>query len=243
MVAALTGCGVPAAYVEHGDRGAVDRSGRDKSLDFANWPLYIDTGDDDATRRPTLDAFSERTGISVRYTEEINDNDEFFGKISPALMNHQETGRDVIVVSDWMAARFVRLDWVQEMASRSRGTSRRRRGRRLPRSGTRSWDSEEPRRPAALRFAVPGVPGVPGLASVPTQAEEYGDAVRHSESGPRQPPLRTARSASIRLVVIESTPRSTSRRMVCLVSAVQAETSMPSAWTRSVSSRLTRPKR
>lgn len=115
-LAALAGCGVPAAYVEPGDRAAADdRSERDRSLQFANWPLYIDTDDENESRRPTLDSFTGRTGISVRYTEEINDNDEFFGKISPALMNRQETGRDLIVISDWMAARFVRLGWVQEM--------------------------------------------------------------------------------------------------------------------------------
>lgn len=86
--AALAGCGVPAAFVEPGDRSGPDSSDSDRSLHFANWPLYIDTDDEDESRRPTLDAFSRRTGISVTYTEEINDNDEFFGKISPALMNH-----------------------------------------------------------------------------------------------------------------------------------------------------------
>ncbi|QLE74216.1 spermidine/putrescine ABC transporter substrate-binding protein [Streptomyces rectiverticillatus] len=113
--AALAGCGVPAAYVEPADRAGEDRSSRDKSLVFANWPLYIDVDEDDPQKRPTLDAFEKRSGISVKYTEEINDNDEFFGKVSPALMNHQETGRDLIVVSDWMASRYVRLGWVQEM--------------------------------------------------------------------------------------------------------------------------------
>ncbi|MEV8589877.1 spermidine/putrescine ABC transporter substrate-binding protein [Streptomyces sp. NPDC051180] len=113
--ALLAGCGVPAAYVDEGDRAGRDLSARDRVVDFANWPLYIDTDDEDTSQRPTLNAFRERTGISVRYTEEINDNDEFFGKIGPALMNRQETGRDLIVVSDWMAARFVRLGWVQEM--------------------------------------------------------------------------------------------------------------------------------
>ncbi|MFJ3905895.1 spermidine/putrescine ABC transporter substrate-binding protein [Streptomyces sp. NPDC090025] len=113
--ALLAGCGVPAAYVEPGARAGRDLSARDRVLHFANWPLYIDTDDDNTSKRPTLDAFTRKTGISVRYTEEINDNDEFFGKISPALMNHQETGRDLIVISDWMAARFVRLGWVQEM--------------------------------------------------------------------------------------------------------------------------------
>ncbi|MCX4547861.1 spermidine/putrescine ABC transporter substrate-binding protein [Streptomyces sp. NBC_01387] len=114
-LAALTGCGVPAAYVKPGQRAGQDSSAQDRSLVFANWPLYIDTADDNPSKRPTLDAFEKRTGISVKYTEEINDNDEFFGKISPALMNHQQTGRDLIVISDWMAARFVRLGWVQEM--------------------------------------------------------------------------------------------------------------------------------
>ncbi|MFH8796639.1 spermidine/putrescine ABC transporter substrate-binding protein [Streptomyces sp. NPDC017941] len=111
----LEGCGVPAAYVQAGDRAADDRSARDRRLVFANWPLYIDTDDRNKSLRPTLDAFERRTGIDVRYTEEINDNDEFFGKISPSLMNHQETGRDLVVISDWMCARFVRLGWVQEM--------------------------------------------------------------------------------------------------------------------------------
>ncbi|MFF4042090.1 PotD/PotF family extracellular solute-binding protein [Streptomyces sp. NPDC001816] len=112
---ALAGCGVPAAYVEPGDRAVTDVSATDKKLTWANWPLYIDTDDDNPNKRPTLEAFGKRTGISVDYVEEINDNDEFFGKISPALMNHQSTGRDLIVISDWMCARFVRLGWVQRM--------------------------------------------------------------------------------------------------------------------------------
>ncbi|WP_316775042.1 extracellular solute-binding protein [Streptomyces sasae] len=112
---ALAGCGVPAAYVKAGDRGVTDLSAKDHRLVFANWPLYIDVDDDNPNKRPTLDAFEKRTGISVDYIEEINDNDEFFGKISPALMNHQPTGRDLIVISDWMCARFVRLGWVQKM--------------------------------------------------------------------------------------------------------------------------------
>ena len=115
VLGGLAGCGVPAAYVNPGDRAVADLSASDKRLVWANWPLYIDTDDDNPNRRPTLEAFEKRTGISVKYTEEINDNDEFFGKISPALMNHQQTGRDLIVMSDWMCARFVRLGWVQEM--------------------------------------------------------------------------------------------------------------------------------
>ncbi|MEU2422528.1 spermidine/putrescine ABC transporter substrate-binding protein [Streptomyces sp. NPDC007851] len=115
VLGGLAGCGVPAAYVKAGDRAVTDLSARDHKLAFANWPLYIDVDDGNPNKRPTLDAFEKRTGISVDYVEEINDNDEFFGKISPALMNHQSTGRDIIVISDWMCARFVRLGWVQRM--------------------------------------------------------------------------------------------------------------------------------
>jgi spermidine/putrescine transport system substrate-binding protein len=114
-LAALTGCGVPSAYVAEGARAAPDRSAADGTLAFANWPLYIDVDEDDARRRPTLEAFERRTDIRTAYTEEINDNNEFFGKLGPTLMTHHDPQRDLIVISDWMCARFVRLGWVQEM--------------------------------------------------------------------------------------------------------------------------------
>jgi spermidine/putrescine transport system substrate-binding protein len=112
---ALAGCGVPAAYVKPGDRTIPDASAADRRLVWSNWPLYIDTDDDNPNKRPTLEAFEKRTGISVDYVEDINDNDEFFGKISPSLMNRRQTNRDLIVISDYMCARYVRLGWVLEM--------------------------------------------------------------------------------------------------------------------------------
>ncbi|MFJ4951773.1 PotD/PotF family extracellular solute-binding protein [Streptomyces sp. NPDC088760] len=151
---ALAGCGVPAAYVAPGDRAVVDRSASDKKLTWANWPLYIDTDDDDPGRRPTLEAFGKRTGISVDYVEEINDNDEFFGKISPALMNHRSTGRDLIVISDWMCARYVRLGWVQEM-DRARQPNVARHLDPLLRS---------PAFDKGRRFTVPWQSGITGIA-------------------------------------------------------------------------------
>ncbi|MFJ4191412.1 spermidine/putrescine ABC transporter substrate-binding protein [Kitasatospora sp. NPDC089509] len=109
----LTGCGIPSAYVAEDRRSAPDRSEGDRRLNFSNWTQYIDT--DDQGRRPTLDAFSEKTGIAVTYTEDINDNDEFFGKISPVLTQGADPGRDLMVISDWMAGRYVSLGWVQAM--------------------------------------------------------------------------------------------------------------------------------
>ncbi|WP_406286968.1 spermidine/putrescine ABC transporter substrate-binding protein [Embleya sp. NBC_00896] len=114
-VGTLAACGVPSAYVEESKRGGPDKSTKEKLVRFSNWALYIDIDDDDEQKHPTLDAFTEKTGIKVRYSEEINDNDEFFGKIHPAIQAGKEPGRDVIVISDWMCTRFVRLGWVQKL--------------------------------------------------------------------------------------------------------------------------------
>ncbi|MET7611597.1 ABC transporter substrate-binding protein [Streptomyces seoulensis] len=111
---ALSACGIPAAGRTPGGTSADDRSAREKTVNFSNWTEYIDV-DDSGKHHPTLEAFRKRTGVSVRYTEDINDNNEFFGKIKPQLAAGQETGRDLIVLTDWLAARLIRLGWVQKL--------------------------------------------------------------------------------------------------------------------------------
>ncbi|MGW2467528.1 polyamine ABC transporter substrate-binding protein [Streptomyces bauhiniae] len=113
-LAALSGCGIPAAGRTPGGTSADDRSAKEMTVNFSNWTEYIDV-DDSGKRHPTLAAFQKKTGISVRYTEDINDNNEFFGKIKPQLAAGQETGRDLIVLTDWLAARLIRLGWVQKL--------------------------------------------------------------------------------------------------------------------------------
>ena len=83
-------------------------------LNFANWPLYIDTDDNDATKHKTLEDFKAKYGTTVKYSEVINANDEFFGTIRPALQGGQDTGWDLVVLTDWMAARLIRLGWVEQ---------------------------------------------------------------------------------------------------------------------------------
>ena len=74
-------------------------------LNFANWPLYIDTDENDRRSTRRLEDFTAKYGTVVNYSEVINDNDEFFGTIQPALQGGQDTGWDLIVHTDWMAAR------------------------------------------------------------------------------------------------------------------------------------------
>jgi spermidine/putrescine transport system substrate-binding protein len=112
--AGLTGCGIPAAGRTGGATASTDHSAQEKVVDFSNWDEYIDVTDD-GKHRPTLEEFTRRTGIKVAYTEDINDNVEFFGKIKPQLAAGQDTGRDLMVLTDWLAGRMIRLGWVQEL--------------------------------------------------------------------------------------------------------------------------------
>ena len=53
--------------------------------------------------------FEKATGIKTEYTEDINDNDEFFAKIDEPLKRNQSIDRDIIVLTDWMAGRMINL--------------------------------------------------------------------------------------------------------------------------------------
>jgi len=83
-----------------------------EALTFANWPLYIDI-DEETNQRPTLQKFRREYGTRVKYVEEINDNVEFFGKVRQQYEQGNSGGRDLHVVTDWLAARMDRLGYVQ----------------------------------------------------------------------------------------------------------------------------------
>ncbi|MGW3329581.1 ABC transporter substrate-binding protein [Streptomyces rubiginosohelvolus] len=113
-IATLGACGIPPAKRADAGLASDDHSAKEKVLNFSNWTEYMDVSEDEKSR-PTLEAFTERTGIRVKYTEDINDNVEFFGKIKPQLAAGQDTGRDLICVTDWLAARIIRLGWAQKL--------------------------------------------------------------------------------------------------------------------------------
>ena len=78
------------------------------SLHFSNWPLYIEED------HGTLKEFQDKYGTKVTYVEEINDNTEFFGKVRQQYAQGDSGGRDIHVVTDWMAARMIRLGYVEK---------------------------------------------------------------------------------------------------------------------------------
>src|SRR5689334_2125735 len=76
------------------------------SLTISNWPLYIDEG--------TVPAFEKATGVSVKYVEDINSNEEFFNKVQPLLQNGESGGRSIMVLADYMVSKMHKLGYLQE---------------------------------------------------------------------------------------------------------------------------------
>ena len=105
---AASGSAAPSAAA------AKDLSDTEKVVNWSNWTQYIDVSDDEKSR-PTLDAFTKQTGIKVNYTEDYNDNDEFYAKVRPLLEGGEDTGRDVWCSTDWMVARLIRQGYVQKL--------------------------------------------------------------------------------------------------------------------------------
>jgi spermidine/putrescine transport system substrate-binding protein len=96
---ALAGCGggapLPTAVQPRSPVKAYwARQRRHGTVNFANWPLYIDTG------HKTLQEFTEATGISVSYSEVIQEVSDWVNKISPILRSHQSIGYDMMVVTN-----------------------------------------------------------------------------------------------------------------------------------------------
>lgn len=125
MLAGLGGVGLASVLAACGTKGtvakanpssqaAVDKSATEKVVNWSNWPEYIDV-DNKTKGHPSLDAFTKQSGIKVNYTEDYNDNDEFFAKVKPQLSAGADTGRDTWCSTDWMVARLIRLNWVQEL--------------------------------------------------------------------------------------------------------------------------------
>ena len=131
-------------------------------LNFANWPLYIDQ-DEETGESPTLQAFEEETGTDVTYTENIEDNQSFFGTIQPALAGGEDTGYDIIVMTDWMIGNMARLGYLEEIDVE----------RDVPNFVAnadpayleRSYDPEN-------RYSVPWQSGITGIAYNPELVDE-----------------------------------------------------------------------
>lgn len=110
LVTGACGAQPPRASSSSGTSEIAALTQRDQSADvpevnWSSWVTYLDTDDDG--RHPTLDAFTESTGITVNLREDVNDNAEFDAKVRPQLQAGQDIDRDLVVLSDWMVAKWI----------------------------------------------------------------------------------------------------------------------------------------
>ncbi|MFC5731131.1 MULTISPECIES: polyamine ABC transporter substrate-binding protein [Nocardioides] len=157
----LSACGTESQVQDADKCVSEDRSAEEKDLVFSNWPEYIDV---DGKKMPTLEGFQKQTGIDVTYNTDINDNNEFFAKVKDQLGGCESIGRDIITLTDWMAARMISLGWIQELdkANIPNVEANLKSSLRAP-----SWDADR-------SYSVPWQSGLTGIAYNAKYTKEVG---------------------------------------------------------------------
>ncbi len=95
--------------------GSGSSSGSKKGVvRIGTWPLYIEN-DTDPQESATIKAFTKATGIKVEYSSTIDGNDSFTSKYEGDLKAGKDIGFDIVVPTSWMAARWIKNGWTQEI--------------------------------------------------------------------------------------------------------------------------------
>lgn len=147
----LAACGTQSQVQSAESCESTDLSAEEKELVFSNWPEYIDRK---GKAMPTLEQFQQQSGISVTYNTDINDNNDFFGKVKDQLGSCEPIGRDIIVLTDWMAARMIGLGWMQKLDKANMPNVE---ANLAPDLRAPSWD-------ASRDYSVPWQTGLTGIA-------------------------------------------------------------------------------
>jgi len=116
------------------------------AVSISNWTGYMGKGD--------IAAFKKATGIGVTYTEDINDNNEYFAKIQPNLQKGKSIGRDGFVLTDWMANRIINeVKWAQPFVASKIPNK----ANLLPALASPAFDPQR-------KFSLPWTSGMTGIA-------------------------------------------------------------------------------
>jgi len=91
-------------------------------LKWAQWPAYVDlagaageAGEYKPGSSPTIEQFKKKYSVDVDYEEKIEDNKAFYATIQPQLQAGAATGWDLIVVTDWLAAKIISKQWAEQI--------------------------------------------------------------------------------------------------------------------------------
>jgi Spermidine/putrescine-binding periplasmic protein len=118
LASALAGCSIKGSIAEQA-KVAIDwpafwaKQKKTGSLNFANWPLYIDQ---DKGKYPSLELFTKTTGIKVNYQQVIQNNAPFYATVAPQLRAHESTGYDIVVMTNgWELTEMIANGFVMEL--------------------------------------------------------------------------------------------------------------------------------
>jgi spermidine/putrescine transport system substrate-binding protein len=146
-----------------------------KTITFSNWPLYIDINDKTKTH-PSLQQFDAHYHVNVRYIEDINDNDSFFGKIEGPLSQGQSIGRDVIVLTDTsgLPQRMIQLGWLEKLDKTAIPNIK----NLLPAQQHPNWDPNR-------EYSLPWQSGMTGIGYDPTKVGGTLESVKELFTNPK----------------------------------------------------------
>jgi spermidine/putrescine transport system substrate-binding protein len=108
--ALLAACGSSKSSTASG--GAA--SGKGKKVSIASWPFYIEN-DQAPKDGATIKGFTAATGYDVDYQIAVEDNVSFTEKYAPDLKNKKAIGFDVVVLTSWECANWIRNGWAAEI--------------------------------------------------------------------------------------------------------------------------------
>ena len=118
MAALLASCGIAGSAERRGATN-VDwvtfwkEQKRTKQLNFANWPLYIDS---EHGKTISLELFTKATGINVAYDPVIQADAPFYATVEPELAAQEVTGYDIMVITNgWYFTQLVTNGFLCEL--------------------------------------------------------------------------------------------------------------------------------
>ena len=131
--------------------GTAGAGGAGGQLYFENWPEYIDLTEDGAVG--TVDRFIEATGIAMRYSDALNDNNEYFAIIQPVLGRGDTIEPDIIAPTSWLAGRLINLGWVDPLPLDQ-----------VPNAANLRPDLQKPTWDPTGEYSLPWQTGITGIA-------------------------------------------------------------------------------
>lgn len=129
----------------------------DSSVSWANWQLYIE--EDNAKTSPTLKGMADATKLKINYQAVIEDNVSFTAKYEGKLDKKQAIGFDLVVLTSWMASRWIKKGWAEPLDDASIPNKKNALDRHLN-------DAFDPGR----KFSLPYAEGQTGIAYFPDKA-------------------------------------------------------------------------